>query len=104
MANISVEKNFMVPLRDGVQLATDIYQLGGASHTPVLVVHTPHNQDGQVAGVDVFDILQAVQIGDTVVSQDVRGPYSSEGTFNPHVQETTDGIDAFAWAIPLAVD
>jgi len=33
-----------------------------------------------------------------VVAQDVRGRYASEGMFNPHVQETDDGFDAFAWA------
>lgn len=38
------------------------------------------------------------QAGYTVVTQDVRGRYGSEGTFNPHVQETDDGFDAFAWA------
>jgi len=40
-----------------------------------------------------------VQAGYTVVAQDVRGRYASEGAFNPHVQETEDGLDAFAWAI-----
>jgi putative CocE/NonD family hydrolase len=51
-----------------------------------------------VAGGDIFDILRAVQAGYTVVTQDVRGRYASEGTFSPHVQETADGLDAFAWA------
>jgi putative CocE/NonD family hydrolase len=98
MKTILIEKNIMVPMRDGVQLATDIYRLEGASPTPVLVVRTPYNKDGLVAGGDIFDILRAVQAGYTVVAQDVRGRYASEGTFNPHVQETDDGVDAFAWA------
>jgi putative CocE/NonD family hydrolase len=98
MTTILIEKNVMVPMRDGVQLATDIYRLLGASPTPVLVVRTPYNKDRMVAGNDIFDILRAVQAGYTVVAQDVRGRYASEGTFNPHVQETDDGLDAFAWA------
>lgn len=36
MTTIVIEKNVMVPMRDGVQLATDIYRLEGASPTPVL--------------------------------------------------------------------
>jgi putative CocE/NonD family hydrolase len=88
----------MVPMRDGVQLATDIYRLEGAGPTPVLVVRTPYNKDHMVAGGDIFNISRAVQAGYTVVAQDVRGRYASEGTFNPHVQETADGLDAFAWA------
>jgi hypothetical protein len=98
MTTIRVEKNMMVPLRDGVQLVTDIYRLEGAGPTPVLVVRTPYNKDGLVAGGSTFDILRAVQAGYTIVAQDVRGRYASEGTFNPHVQETDDGLDAFAWA------
>ncbi len=93
-----VEKNIMVPMRDGIKLATDVYRLEGESPTPVLVVRTPYNKDHLVTGGDIFDIFRAVQDGYTVVAQDVRGRYASEGTFNPHVQETDDGLDAFAWA------
>jgi putative CocE/NonD family hydrolase len=98
MTTILIEKNVMVPMRDGVKLATDLYRLEGESPTPVLVVRTPYNKDGLSGSSDIFDILRAVQSGYTVVAQDVRGRYASEGRFNPHVQETADGVDAFAWA------
>jgi putative CocE/NonD family hydrolase len=98
MTKILIEKNIMAPMRDGVRLATDLYRLDDAVPTPVLVVRTPYNKDRMVAGNDVFDILRAVQAGYSVVTQDVRGRYASEGSFHPHVQETADGIDAFAWA------
>jgi predicted acyl esterase len=45
MATIVIDKNIMVPMRDGVQLATDVYRLEGASLTPVLVVRAPYNKD-----------------------------------------------------------
>jgi hypothetical protein len=51
-----------------------------------------------VSRTTTCDILRAVQSGYTVVAQDVRGRYASEGTFDPHRQETADGVDAFAWA------
>ena len=98
MTTILIDKNIMVPMRDGIKLATDIYRLEGAARTPVLVVRTPYNKDGLAGSSDIFDILRAVQAGYTVVTQDVRGRYASEGVFNPHVQETADGLDAFAWA------
>jgi putative CocE/NonD family hydrolase len=88
----------MVPMHDGVKIATDVYRLEGASPTPVLVARTPYNKDQMVTHGDIFDILRAVQAGYTVVTQDVRGRHASEGTFKPHVQETDDGLDAFAWA------
>jgi predicted acyl esterase len=49
MTKIIIEKNVMVPMRDGVQLATDIYRLEGSSATPVLVARTPYNKDGMLA-------------------------------------------------------
>jgi predicted acyl esterase len=60
MSTILIEKNVMVPMRDGVKLATDIYRLEGASPTPVLVVRTPYNKDHMVAGGDIFDILRPI--------------------------------------------
>jgi len=98
MKSILIEKNIMVPMRDGVKLATDVYRLEGASPSPVLVARTPYNKDGMLTGGDTFDIFRAVQVGYVVMTQDVRGRYASEGTFNPHRQETADGLDAFAWA------
>ena len=98
MSNILIEKNIMVAMRDGVKLATDIYRLGKAAPTPVLLARTPYNKDGLADSNDVFDILRAVQAGYVVVVQDVRGRFASEGKFKPHAQETQDGFDAIAWA------
>ncbi len=98
MTTIRIEKNIIVPMRDGVKLATDVYRLEDASPTPVLVARTPYNKDGMIGDRDVFDILRAVQAGYAVVTQDVRGRYASEGTFDPDIQETEDGLDTFAWA------
>ncbi len=97
MTTILIDKNIMVPMSDGVKLATDVYRLEGAEPGPVLVVRTPYNKEGMTGGRDTFDILRAVRAGYTVVAQDVRGRYASAGVFNPHRQETADGLDAFAW-------
>ncbi len=97
MTKIIMEKNVMVPMRDGVRLATDIYRLESTSSTPGLVVRTPYNKNHLITDDDIFNILSAVQTGYTVVTQDVRGRYASEGIFNPHVQESADGFDTFAW-------
>lgn len=99
MSTIIIEKNIMVPMRDGVRLATDVYRLEGAAPAPVLITRTPYNKEFAVAGSkNTFDIERAVQAGYVVVIQDVRGRYASEGTFAPMIQETDDGLDAFAWA------
>lgn len=77
MATILIDKNVMVPMRDGVRLATDVYRLDGAPPAPVLLARTPYDKEHTVAGTSTFDILRAVQAGNAVVIQDVRGRYAS---------------------------
>ena len=98
MATIRIEKNIMVPLRDGVRLATDVYRLDGTAPAPVLLARTPYDKERAVAGSATFDILRAVQAGYTVVVQDTRGRFASEGEFNAIFQEGPDGADAITWA------
>src|SRR5258706_12738666 len=98
MATILIDKNIMVPMRDGVRLATDVYRLDGATPAPVLLTRTPYDKEHAVVGSNTFDILRAVQAGFAVVIQDVRGRYASEGEFDPMIHETLDGVDMIAWA------
>jgi predicted acyl esterase len=56
----------------------------GGIPAPVLLARTPYDKERILAGSDTFDILRAVQAGYTVVVQDVRGRYASEGEFTPH--------------------
>lgn len=98
MATILINKNLMVPMRDGVRLATDVYRLDGATSSPVLLTRTPYDKEHAVVGSNTFDILHAVQVGYAVVVQDVRGRYASEGEFASMFHETSDGVDTIAWA------
>jgi putative CocE/NonD family hydrolase len=120
------DKNIMVPMRDGIRLATDIFYPGCmgeqsgrrpeqqplvatrvAKQTtspkegvplPVLAARTPYNKDGMVNRGD-YGIESFVKAGYIVAVQDVRGRYASEGDFNPHFQETIDGVDFFEWLL-----
>ena len=98
MATILIDKNVMVPMRDVVRLATDVYRLESAPPAPVLLARMPYDKEHIVAASDTFDILRAVQAGYVVVIQDVRGRFASEGEFNPQFQEGRDGIDMIVWA------
>ena len=100
MPTTLIEKNIMLPMRDGVRLATDVYRLAGAAPAPVLLARTPYDKERTVIGGGgvAFDVLRAVQAGYAVVIQDVRGRFASEGEFNPHFQEGHDGADTIAWA------
>ena len=60
LANISIERNIIVPTGDGIQLATDIHRLERSAPKPVLAVRTPNDKDQMVASGDFFDILSSI--------------------------------------------
>src|SRR5215213_4105269 len=93
---ISVEKGIMIPMRDGVRLATDIYRPAQSQAQPVLLTRLPYSKEK-----DVFLWIppqRACQAGYVVVVQDTRGRYASEGEFpRPFDQDDVDGADTIAW-------
>src|SRR5690242_19143022 len=101
-----IEENIMVPMRDGVRLATDVYRPAMVGQWPVLLSRVPYNKDlrfpvPQFREKRVFlelnlDVERAVQAGYVVVAQDTRGRYASEGEFIPLRHEETDGADTIA--------
>jgi uncharacterized protein len=82
---------FMVEMRDGVHLATDVYLPDeiSKSHGSILI-RTPYNKDGTNMG-DWADAEWP-----TIV-QDMRGRYSSEGIDTIFRNAHTDGPDTLAW-------
>jgi uncharacterized protein len=101
-----IEHNIMVPMRDGVRLATDVFRPAQQGQYPVLLTRVPYNKD-LPAPYDpdkrIFlelslDAARVVAAGYVIVIQDTRGRYASEGEFNPMADEAADGADAVAWA------
>jgi uncharacterized protein len=86
--------NVMVRARDGAGLATDLYLPPGDGPFPAVVGRTPYNKNqaafaGLAAGVNAK--------GYALVVQDVRGRGDSDGTFEPYVNDGTDGYDTIEW-------
>jgi len=95
---VVVAKNVMVPMRDGVRMATDVYRPARngeavAGKLPTLLSRTPYGKNGGEDNAKFF-----AQRGYAVVIQDVRGRFESEGTFYIYVNEGRDGYDAVEWA------
>ena len=86
-------KTVMVPMRDGVRLATDIYKQPSLGPLPVLVYRSPYGRSGARG-----DASYLAARGYVVVAQDVRGRGDSEGDFYPFTQEGKDGYDTIEWA------
>lgn len=89
-------RNVMVPMRDGVPLATDIYlpTTDGevvSERLPAIVTRTPYNKDGSAR----LGRYYAAR-GYAFVAQDTRGRYRSEGTWS-WMDDGPDGADALAW-------
>jgi putative CocE/NonD family hydrolase len=97
-----IERKVMMPMRDGVRLATDIYRPKSASNkVPIIWVRTPYNfnfwdvREGVPA--DMKMALTAVKRGYAYVVQNERGHFFSEGNYDILGAPRTDGYDALSW-------
>ena len=96
--NILIEKDIMVPMRDGVKLATDVYRPAGDGQCPVIIQRLPYSKDLPAITMLLIDIFRLVQQGYAMLIQDTRGRFASEGEFDPFFQESADGVDTIEWA------
>jgi uncharacterized protein len=97
-----IERKVMIPMRDGVRLATDIYRPKNASGpVPIIWVRTPYNfnfwdvRNGLPA--DMRAALTAVKRGYAYVVQNERGHFFSEGNYDILGAPRTDGTDMLDW-------
>jgi putative CocE/NonD family hydrolase len=82
-----------VPMRDGVELLTDVYAPTEKSLGTVLI-RTPQGRTG------LFALLTAgyyATHGYHVVNQSCRGTFGSGGDFEPFKPDIDDGADTVAW-------
>ncbi len=104
----------MVPMRDGVRLATDIYVPEGAdldtcTPRPVILERTPYGKrqlyrtertredETPMPREDIAAWF--TRHGYIVVYQDCRGRFASEGDFTKYLGEGPDGYDTMAWLV-----
>tara|TARA_Y100000031_G_scaffold93393_2_gene102473 strand:+ start:1292 stop:3208 length:1917 start_codon:yes stop_codon:yes gene_type:complete len=96
-----VDQKLMVPMRDGVSLATDIYRPDTAEPVPTIFVRTPYNfnsyRDGVLQTRQIDSALDAVKRGYAYIVQNERGRYFSEGEWDILGPPKTDGYDALTW-------
>jgi uncharacterized protein len=104
-----VLRDVMVPMRDGVRLATDIYlpESAGRGSWPALLERTPYDKRAARANEYTADHPEVfgreelarffTEAGFAVVFQDCRGRHGSEGRFTKYRGEAEDGFDTIAW-------
>jgi uncharacterized protein len=102
-----IERDLMVPARDGVALATDVYRPDGPGPFPVLLERTPYDKSAPSRSERTAAIVRPrsrgevaayfVRHGYAVAYQDCRGRYHSAGCFTKYLSEAEDGFDTLAW-------
>jgi len=99
-----VDRKVMMPMPDGVRLATDIYRpknSGPNGKVPIVFVRTPYNfnfwdiHNGVPA--DMTAALTAVKRGYAYVVQNERGHFFSEGNYDILGAPRSDGYNAVDW-------
>lgn len=109
-----LESRLMIPMRDGVKLATDVYRpakdgIALPGPFPVILERTPygrtHVSRSERTAADPkprtrAEVAEAfVSRGYVVVYQDNRGRYDSEGEFVKYLSDGDDGYDCCAWIV-----
>jgi uncharacterized protein len=96
---VRVMKNVLVPMRDGVRLAADLYlpDPDPGEPLPVVMEYIPYRKDEVVPGTRFYDYFP--RNGYIVARVDIRGTGGSGGVnVDEYVlQEQLDGYDAIEW-------
>jgi putative CocE/NonD family hydrolase len=100
-ANAVIEQKVMVPMRDGVRMAADVFRPKGPGPFPIVFSRTPYNfnswRDGEFSAGTYRGAWAAVQRGYAYVVMNERGRLFSEGYWDILGTPLTDGYDAFEW-------
>lgn len=96
-----IDQKVMMPMRDGIRLATDIYRPKGEGKYPIVFSRTPYNfntwADGKMVNGPLQAAYEAVSRGYVYVVQNERGRFFSEGEWDILGTPITDGFDALEW-------
>ena len=89
---VTEERGVMVPMQDGVKLATDVFRPKDEAKVPVIFIRTPYKKEMVELQARYF-----ARRGYACAVQDCRGRFSSEGIWEPFVNEPQDGHDSIEW-------
>jgi hypothetical protein len=101
-----VERDVLIPARDGMELAADVYRPAGDGPFPVLLERTPYDKSAPSRSERTAAVAEPrsraevaqyfVHSGYAVAYQDCRGRYKSAGRFTKYLSEAEDGYDTLA--------
>lgn len=93
---VRVQRDLMIPMRDGVSLATDLYlPRGHAGGVPSLLIRLPYGKGTYREALNW--VRSYAPAGYAVVVQDMRGRFGSGGIFAPYHDAASDGSATMDW-------
>jgi putative CocE/NonD family hydrolase len=89
----ALQSRLTIRMRDGVELAADLFRPAGSHRLPAILIRTPYDRKNE--SLRGYRLL--ARHGYAVIIEDVRGRYGSGGEFGPIEQEGPDGSDTINW-------
>lgn len=98
--NVLIERNFLIPLSDGVSLAADLYLPDAPGPCPTLVSYYPYHKDDLIGAFFEYPRRYFAERGYANLLVDFRGLGNSDGivwdAMDAH--EANDGAEMVEWA------
>lgn len=99
---VTKQNNVPARMRDGVVLYADVYRPATKDPVPVILMRTQYGKEAAQVQPSRFQTpAWFASHCYIVVIQDIRGQYSSGGTFYEYAQDRNDGYDSVQWAAQL---
>ena len=92
---VDVRTEVKIPMRDGVQLSANIFLPKSKGKFPVILVRSPYGKGNEKNGDGLFYASH----GYVLISQDCRGKGTSQGQWEPFLNEDADGRDTQKWIL-----
>ncbi len=91
---VEMRLNIPTPMRDGVNLSSDIYLPRTSGTFPPVLMRTPYSNNMEPI---IEEARSLANKGYVCIAQDVRGRWDSDGTHNPFHHHAEDGYDTQEW-------
>src|ERR1051326_7501413 len=88
----SQSSDVMLAMRDGVKLATSVYLPDGTGPWPVILTRAPYSKAPYAQRASRY-----TSAGYAYITQDMRGRFKSEGSYEPYQTDMEDGYDTIEW-------
>lgn len=97
-SQFTIDVDVAITMPDGCLLRCDVYRESSNEPRPTILIRHPYDKAavGELASISI-DPLRGMRAGFNLVIQDVRGRYSSDGLFEPYVNEVSDGAATLSW-------